>query len=158
KDLLATIALANSAELEKKESAWRVVGDPTEGALLTLAAKGGLPKESLVPSHQVVKEIPFDSDRKRMTVVTLDADGREIAHTKGSADVLIPRCVAEHTPRGIEALDDDKRQAILAEAERMSNASLRVLAVARRELDPSRAPSVPPSEKERLYREKSDGR
>ena len=135
RELLATIALANTAELERKDGAWRVVGDPTEGALLTLAAKGGLPRESVVPSHQIVKEIPFDSDRKRMTVVTLDETGREVAHTKGSADVLIPRCVAARTAGGeVEPLDDAKRKAILAEAERMSNLSLRVLAVARRDL------------------------
>jgi Ca2+-transporting ATPase len=135
RDLLATIALANTAELERKDGAWRVVGDPTEGALLTLSAKGGLPKESVAPSHQILKEIPFDSDRKRMTVVTLDEAGREVAHTKGSADVLIPRCVAARTASGtLEPLDDVKRRAILAEAERMSSLSLRVLAVARRDL------------------------
>jgi P-type Ca2+ transporter type 2C len=134
KELLATITLANTASLEKKEGAWRVVGDPTEGALLTLSAKGGLPKESVAPSHQVVKELPFDSDRKRMTVVALDETGREIAHTKGSADVLIPRCDQQLTKEGLDPLDDEKRSVILAEAERMSQASLRVLAVARREL------------------------
>lgn len=148
--LLATIALANTASLEKKQGAWRVVGDPTEGALLTLAAKGGLPKESLAPSHQVVRELPFDSDRKRMTVIALDASGREIAHTKGSADVLLPRCVAYHTAAGVEPLDEKGRETILAEAERMSGLSLRVLAVARRELhSPSSGaagtPSTPPS-------------
>lgn len=134
RSLLATIALANTATLEKKEGAWRVVGDPTEGALLTLSAKGGLPKESVVPSHQVVRELPFDSDRKRMTVIALDETGKEIAHTKGSADVLIPRCVAQYTATGVEPLDDAGRATILAEAERMSQLSLRVLAVARREL------------------------
>jgi P-type Ca2+ transporter type 2C len=143
-DLLATITLANTAELERREGQWRVIGDPTEGALLTLAAKGGLPKESVAPSHQIVKEIPFDSDRKRMTVVALDARGKEIAHTKGSADVLIPRCVAWQTPGGSLPLDEEKRGMILAEAERMSALSLRVLAVARREL-PSRS-SAPPED------------
>ena len=134
RSLLASMSLANTATLEKKEGSWRVVGDPTEGALLTLAAKGGLPKESIIPSHQVVRELPFDSDRKRMTVIALDESGKEIVHTKGSADVLLPRCVAQHTATGIEALDEAGRQIILAEAERMSGLSLRVLAVARREL------------------------
>ena len=152
RSLLATIALANTASLEKKEGSWRVVGDPTEGALLTLAAKGGLPKESIVPSHQVVRELPFDSDRKRMTVVALDETGREIAHTKGSADVLLPRCVAHQTKDGTEPLDEAGRQAILAEAERMSQLSLRVLAVARRELTAVSSredvPSTPPTSTE----------
>lgn len=147
RDLLATITLANTAELEKtKDGVWKVIGDPTEGALLTLAAKAGLPKESVAPSHQVLKELPFDSDRKRMTVVTLDAQGNEVAHTKGSADILIPRCTAHHTENGIEPLEDAKREEILREAERMSQASLRVLAVARRELSSTTStPSTPPS-------------
>ncbi len=132
--LLASLALANTASLEKNDGVWCVVGDPTEGALLTLAAKGGLPKESIAPSHQVVRELPFDSDRKRMTVIALDKTGKEIAHTKGSADVLLPRCVAHYTQAGMEPLDADGRAGILAEAERMSEQSLRVLAVARREL------------------------
>jgi Ca2+-transporting ATPase len=109
RSLLATIALANTAKLEQKDGAWRVVGDPTEGALLTLAAKGGLPKESLVPSHQVVRELPFDSDRKRMTVIALDETGKEIAHTKGSADVLLPRCVAQLTANDIVPLTEEGR-------------------------------------------------
>jgi Ca2+-transporting ATPase len=149
RSLLASMSLANTATLEKKEGSWRVVGDPTEGALLTLAAKGGLPKESIIPSHQVVRELPFDSDRKRMTVIALDESGKEIVHTKGSADVLLPRCVAQHTAAGVEVLDEAGRQVILAEAERMSGLSLRVLAVARRELGapPSgslASPSAPP--------------
>jgi Ca2+-transporting ATPase len=145
KELLATITLVNTASLEKTaEGKWKVVGDPTEGALLTLSAKGGLPKESVAPSHQILKEIPFDSDRKRMTVVALDETGREIAHSKGSADVLLPRCNHQLTKDGLEPLDDDKRKTILAEAERMSGLSLRVLAVARRELRGGAIPSAPP--------------
>ena len=145
KHLLATIALANTADLARKDDKWVVIGDPTEGALLTLAAKGGIPRESVAPSHQVVRELPFDSDRKRMTVVTLDAEGKEVAHTKGSADVLIPRCTMHLVANGVEALDDDKRHAILAEAERMAGLSLRVLAVCRRELRDSTHASTPPS-------------
>ena len=144
KELLATITLVNTASLEKKDGVWKVVGDPTEGALLTLSAKGGLPKESIAPSHQFVREIPFDSDRKRMTVIALDETGREIAHTKGSADVLIPRCAHQLTKNGLEPLTDDTRKTILAEAERMSGLSLRVLAVARRELRGGAIPSAPP--------------
>ncbi|HEY2515286.1 MAG TPA: cation-translocating P-type ATPase, partial [Polyangiaceae bacterium] len=110
-------------------------GDPTEAALLTLAAKGGTPKESVAPSHQVVRELPFDSDRKRMTIVTLDAMGREVVHTKGSADILLPLCSTLATAKGVEPLDEERRANILREAEKMSGEALRVLAVARRDLD-----------------------
>jgi P-type Ca2+ transporter type 2C len=143
RDLLATAALCNNAALERKDDGgWRTVGDPTEGALLTLAAKGGVPKESVAPALQVVKELPFDSDRKRMTVVTLDEFGLEVVHTKGSADVLLPLCSSHDGVGGVVPLDDETRKAILREAERMSGDSLRVLAVARREL--SRGPDSEP--------------
>jgi Ca2+-transporting ATPase len=144
-DLLATVALCNNASLEKNDQgAWIVVGDPTEGALLTLAAKGGLPKESVAPSHQILKEVPFDSDRKRMTVVTLDEMGREVVHIKGSADVLIHLCANQKLADGTVPLDDDARKAIMTEAERMAGDALRVLAVARRELSGSRASDPTP--------------
>jgi Ca2+-transporting ATPase len=134
RDLLATVALCNNATLQKTAEGWRVQGDPTEGALLTLSAKGGLPRESVVSSNQVVKELPFDSDRKRMTIVALDEMGREVVHTKGSADVLLPLCAAYETAQGRVALDTETRRRILDEAEEMSGRALRVLAVARRDL------------------------
>src|SRR6202044_2637842 len=134
RDLLATVALCNNALLQKLDGTWRVQGDPTEGALLTLAAKGGVSREEMVSSNQVVKELPFDSDRKRMTIVALDEMGREIVHTKGSADVLLPLCAAYATHDGRMPLDAQSRQKILAEAEEMSGRALRVLGVARREL------------------------
>jgi Ca2+-transporting ATPase len=134
RDLLATVALCNNALLQKTDEGWSVQGDPTEGALLTLAAKGGLPRESVVSSNQVVKELPFDSDRKRMTIVALDDMGREVVHTKGSADVLLPLCATYQTVDGPVALDGETRRKILGEAEEMSSRALRVLAVARRDL------------------------
>ncbi len=145
RDLLATAALANNAQLEKKDGVYKIIGDPTEGALLTLAAKGGVPRESVAPTLKMLKEIPFDSDRKRMTVVTLDAGGREVAHTKGSADVLLPMCEMEACPGGTRPMDDARRKAILGVAEEMSGEALRVLAIARRELsDGSRLPENAP--------------
>jgi Ca2+-transporting ATPase len=134
-DLLATVALCNNATLERTEEGWRTIGDPTEGALLTLAAKGGVPRESVVSSHQIVKELPFDSDRKRMTIVTLDENGKEVVHSKGSADVLLPLCSSHATNEGHVPLDDAARREILTVAERMSGDALRVLGVARRELN-----------------------
>jgi Ca2+-transporting ATPase len=139
------VALCNNATLENQEDgSWRVRGDPTEGALLTLAAKGGLPRESVVPSHQILSEVPFDSDRKRMTVITLDKNGAHVAYTKGSADVLLPLCSSYATERGPQPLDESARRTILEKAERMSTKSLRVLAVARRDLpeQPELAPQT----------------
>jgi len=131
--LLSTAALCNNATLvHDDEEGWKVLGDPTEGALLTLAAKGDLPQESVAANHQVVDEVPFDSDRKRMTVITLDAAGRRVAHVKGSIDVLLPRCVKYAAMHGVLALDDATREQIQAQADKLSGDALRVLAIARR--------------------------
>ena len=137
RDLLATSALCNNAQLEQREGGiWRTVGDPTEGALLTLAAKGGLPRESLEMSHKLLRELPFDSDRKRMTIVTLDNGGREVVHTKGSADVLLHLCTRYVDEAGeSRPLDLQTRDKLLAIGDAMSAKALRVLAIARRELD-----------------------
>ncbi len=131
---LATAALCNNAQLEMdaETKQWRIVGDPTEGALLTLAAKGNVSRESMLPAHEVIAELPFDSDRKRMTVVTRDRSGRDIVHVKGSVDILLPRCVKLAENEGVRGLTDEDREKILAEADRMSASALRVLAICRR--------------------------
>ncbi|MBI4956637.1 MAG: cation-translocating P-type ATPase [Myxococcales bacterium] len=138
---LATAALCNNASLAKdaETGRWKVTGDPTEGALLTVAAKVGHEQQALSTSHQILAELPFDSDRKRMTIVARDAQGRDIAHVKGSVDVLLPRSVAYEHDGGTAPLDEEARARILAVAEAMSKKALRVLALCRRET--SAAPS-----------------
>jgi len=131
--LLEIGALCNNASLEQKgDDHWTALGDPTEAALLTLAAKAGIEKDALSETHKLIKELPFDSDRKRMTVLTLDAKGREVAHSKGSADVLLPLCATFEMDDGVRPLQESDRNQILDCAEEMSRKSLRVLAVARR--------------------------
>ncbi len=148
---LSTAALCNNAQLDLVESdangngaqaeasaatprvkRWKIVGDPTEGALLTVAAKGKLSRDHIGPSHEFVHELPFDSDRKRMTVLTRDAQGREVAHVKGSVDVLLPRCTRMSADDGARDLTDADREQILAEADRLSTQAMRVLALCRR--------------------------
>ncbi len=132
--LLATASLCNNARLEPgKDGAWAMLGDPTEGALLALAEKGGRPPESVRASAQVVTEVPFDSNRKRMTIVARDERGREIAHVKGSIEAVLPRCVHAALDEGTAPLSDAMREEILAVAAALSNKALRVLAICCRE-------------------------
>jgi P-type Ca2+ transporter type 2C len=144
--LLRTAALCNNAKFVRDDDGVRrVVGDPTEGALLVLAEKGGLERESIMPQSGIVEQLPFDSDRKRMTVVTMDDLGRPVAHVKGGVDILLPRCVSIKigaTSSGEVPLDDDMRKEILAVADEMAGRALRVLALARR-----RQPEGDPEEK-----------
>lgn len=134
--LLRTAALCNNARFTRDDDGLRrVVGDPTEGALLVLAEKGGVDRESIAPMSQVVRQLPFDSDRKRMTVITLDETGQPVAHVKGGVDIILPRCRSikmEATAAGDRPLDDEMRKRIHAVAEEMAQKALRVLALARR--------------------------
>jgi len=135
--LLRTAALCNNARFRKDDDGVRrVVGDPTEGALLVLAEKAGLDRDSIMPESGIVEQIPFDSDRKRMTVVTLDEFGNPVAHVKGGVDIILPRCVSAKIGKGSSGevpLDDALRQEITAVADEMANRALRVLALARRQ-------------------------
>jgi P-type Ca2+ transporter type 2C len=134
-DLLTTATLCNTAHLEEEEDGRvKVIGDPTEGALLTLANKGELAPSSLHEGNTRLNELPFDSDRKRMTVVARDAQGRVVAHVKGSVDALLPRCAQFETESGNRDLSDSIRKEILEVAEKMSAKALRVLALCRRDL------------------------
>ncbi|MEZ4447672.1 MAG: cation-translocating P-type ATPase, partial [Polyangiaceae bacterium] len=135
RQLLATAALCNNAELHRDdERGWYVIGDPTEGALLTLAEKANLPPASVHSQHQLVGELPFDSDRKRMTVIARDATGRVVAYVKGGVDGLLPRCNSIETDNGQRPILADDRAAILEAAESMSKQALRVLALCHRHL------------------------
>ncbi len=65
--------LCNSASLVRKDGgAWGIVGDPTEAAILTAAAKGGVLKETEEKGYPAVEELPFDSERKKMTIIRQD--------------------------------------------------------------------------------------
>ena len=126
---LLVAAQCNNARLEPTEEGhdWRVVGDPTEGALLVVARKAGV--EATEP---VRSQIPFDSDRKMMSVI-VDRGGQQAMLTKGAPEVVLPHCVATRGPDGQTVpLDDAGRSAALAEAEAMAGRALRVLALAER--------------------------
>ena len=111
---------------------WRVVGDPTEGALVVAALKGGVPAED--PREPVIFEFPFDSERKRMSVVIRTLPDRRLMMTKGATEAVLSRCTAELHGGAIVPLTDDRRRAILAAATEMAGRALRVLSLASRDL------------------------
>jgi Ca2+-transporting ATPase len=135
-DCLKIGVLCNGAELVEAEGRFKIVGDPTEGAILTCAAKAGLPKDALAARFPLLEEIPFDSERKRMTMVRLDSStGRTIAFVKGAPDVLLDHCtrfLENGAPRLLHK--EDHVRAIKA-INSLSEQALRVLAVAYREFD-----------------------
>jgi magnesium-transporting ATPase (P-type) len=123
-ELLRCGLLCNDARLTSSPDGVAIVGDPTEAALVVLAEKGGLRHEHEAARRPRVADLPFDSERKRMTTVHLSG-GRRIAYVKGAAEVVIARTT----------LDEAGRAEALAVAEEMERGALRVLAFARRPLD-----------------------
>ena len=125
--LCRAMALCSDAELDNGEA----VGEPTECALVNYACRMEFPKDKLKEEEPRVAEIPFDSMRKMMTTVHKRKDGTLIQYTKGAPDEILRRCSAVITENGlVEALTDEKRNAILAENKRMADSALRVLAAA----------------------------
>ncbi|MFM8414535.1 MAG: cation-translocating P-type ATPase [Planctomycetota bacterium] len=132
--LLEIAARCNNAEVRPGAdgAGWQVVGDPTEGALVVAALKGGVSRDE--PAEPVVFEIPFDSDRKRMSVVVRLADGRRVLETKGATEAVLPCCVAERVAGADVPLSEARRREILAAAEGLADRALRVLSLACRPL------------------------
>jgi Ca2+-transporting ATPase len=136
--LLQGAALCNDAKLEEGDAAggpaWRMVGDPTEGAMVVAAAKGGFWAHELEKSFPRVQEIPFDSDRKRMTTIHRRDGADFIAFVKGAPDMLLDQCTHIQLVGKTVPLGEGERKAVLDQNLELARAALRVLAVAYRPL------------------------
>jgi Ca2+-transporting ATPase len=133
-DLLRAAVACNDAELGQRDGRPAIVGDPTEGALLVAAAKVGITREALEREMPRLGEIPFDANRKRMTVIRR-RDGRPWAFVKGAPEVILERCTSIRTPRGAEVLADSVRARMVEASALLAGDALRVLALAERPLD-----------------------
>ena len=129
--LLRAAALASDARVEQKNGAgtWEVKGDPTEGALVVVAAKAGLIKADLDSQFSRVSEIPFTAETKRMTTLHETPEGI-VAYSKGAPEVIVQSCTSQLTNAGAEPLDEARRADVLERARQMAGEALRVLAVA----------------------------
>lgn len=132
--VLTTGARCNNATvspLGDKPDSWQVIGDPTEGALIVAALKAGI--ESSDREYHVVYEIPFDSERKAMSVVLRGPDGSRVMYSKGAPEVILAKCVAERRDGQVEPLTDDRRSQIMSSNSEMAGRALRVLALGYRD-------------------------
>ena len=153
--LLAAGDLCNDATLDvdAKNNVYSSVGDPTESALVMAAARFGMLKKDLEAALPRVAELPFDSDRKRMTTVHrlpagassiggrgLDNAGATplppdavgaplLAVTKGAVDGMLSRVAKIWTPQGLVAFDEGWKKRVLDSNEQMGANGMRVLAV-----------------------------
>ena len=111
---------------------WRAVGDPTEAALVVAARKAGL--EHLADGREaILLEIPFDSERKAMSVVVGERGGRATLYAKGAPEVILAKCAAIRWAGKVETLTESHREAMAKANAEMAARALRVLALAYRE-------------------------
>jgi Ca2+-transporting ATPase len=117
---------------DEEHLTWYAVGDPTEAAFMPLAIKAGLDPEERLEGFPVVEELPFDSRRKRMTILR-QHKGKTIGYMKGATESVLEACNAMHRDGTPAPLDRTLRQAVMAQAEELSAQSLRVIALAYRD-------------------------
>ncbi|MFZ9737845.1 MAG: cation-translocating P-type ATPase [Prochlorotrichaceae cyanobacterium] len=143
KNLLLVGTLCNDSSLIEEEGEWSILGDPTEGALVVLAAKLSLQRSTLQKEWPRCGELPFSAERKRMSVLverppqsaTFATQAPYLLFTKGSPELVRDRCIAVHTQEGCLELTEDQRQQIAATNDRLAQQGLRVLGLAYRALE-----------------------
>lgn len=130
---------ANNAALVQNDGRWTVQGDPTEGALIVAARKAGLKSETLERRLQRVGEVPFSSERKRMSTIHTDAESQDrlLVFTKGAPDVLLAICSRELIGEEPRPLSPERRTSISKTNEELAGKALRTLGVAGRSLPKS---------------------
>ena len=132
--LLRAATLCNNAQLTHAST---IIGDPTEGALIVAAAKAGITRARLKHSgYAFEKELPFDPERKRMSVIVSEPDGTR-AYVKGAPDLLLERCTHHLIHGRRRRLTNAARERILAQNDAYAHEALRVLGFAYRD-DPPR--------------------
>ncbi|MBE9208532.1 cation-translocating P-type ATPase [Nostoc sp. LEGE 06077] len=149
--LLVACAVCNDSVLQKEQGEWAILGDPTEGALITLAGKAGIEKDQWNSKLPRVSEFPFTSERKRMSVISqveAVATGEPsltsvdpaisgfinsepyLMFTKGSPELILARCTEIHLGTHSVPLTESERSQVLAANDQMASQGLRVLGFA----------------------------
>jgi len=129
--LFEASSLCNDSQLlgpDATSSQWKIIGDPTEGALLTLVAKGGSDPVSIRNKYPRTAELPFNSDSKMMATQH-SVEDKSIVYLKGAPEVLLELCDSVYHDGKIEALDESLRKGVQEAAKKMADSALRLLAI-----------------------------
>jgi Ca2+-transporting ATPase len=138
-DLMMKIAhLCNDASLKKEKRKYKIIGDPTEGALVVAAKKFDANEKYLGKNEKKIGENPFESERMRMSVICETRDAKNgarediFSYVKGSPDVLLGLSPKKLTEEGIVPFSDQEKKEVKKKYDEMSKEALRVLAFAYR--------------------------
>ena len=135
KELLKIASLCNDSDLEKDPSTdkWKVKGDPTEGALVVAAAKANIWKGELEKEQPRIAEVPFSSERKRMTTIHVSGENKT-AYMKGAPEVVLKKCSKILLNGKVQKLSKEQQTKLLKVTEAMALQALRNLGFAYKEL------------------------
>jgi len=135
--LLKGAVLCNNAILQQNSDnqQWEIIGDPTEGALVVTSAKAGYQKKGLENEYPRIKELPFDSDRKRMSTIHRSPEESFIVFVKGAPDKVITQCKYYMENGKQKEFDDSAREKVFEQNKKLAASALRVLALAYRKLN-----------------------
>lgn len=126
--LLRTGVLCNNSNLIKDKKKWSVVGDPTEGCLLTLGRKGGLDLEKINAQYPRKDELVFDSERKRMSTLN-----KGVVYSKGAPDAVLEVCSHIQIDGQVLKLTPAKKKEVLKQNDELAAQAFRVLGFAYKE-------------------------
>lgn len=132
--LLTFGMLCNNADLMEKGNQYVLDGDPTEGAMMVAALKAGLTKGQLHENFTIVKEFPFDSNRKMMSVIIKDKAGKHFVVTKGAPDVLFSRCDSILWDGKTASFNKEYQSLVNREMNGLASHALRLIAVGYKQL------------------------
>jgi Ca2+-transporting ATPase len=150
--LLKAMVLCNDSKLVRENGDWSIQGDPTEGALLVVGQKSGIDADQLKEACPRIGEIPFESERKRMTVICRGEGEEIIAWVKGAPEAILYRSTHIVRDGRVEALSEEEKTAILGVNEGFASEALRVLGGAYRPLhEPKDEYTVESVEKDLIF-------
>jgi len=128
-DLMGRVSmLCNDAELFEEDGAWKVEGDPTEGALYPFATKLGMDRQAELAASPRIDAIPFESEHKFMATLHKSADGKELVLVKGAPEVILEHCDRQQTAGGEPKPID--RAHFMSASDKLAGQGERVLALA----------------------------
>lgn len=122
------LAGCNDSAVTQEGNSWKIIGDPSEGALQVAAQKLGNSIENIEKKYPTVQIHPFDSNRKLSSTVRSTGEGAVVVYVNGAPEILLEKCTNMYTENGIRPISVTDKQRIKKELEHLSGQSLRVLA------------------------------